>query len=134
MSLLGTAFHHRVTETQRSSNSLFSLCLCDSVVKVLLLHVNIARARAHAEHRSATAHFAANRLAGFLHLALHGHLDWRIYVDRARAGSDVGVESGVRGQAHVHIARAGADFPTAALRAFGGNVATAGFGVECSLN
>src|ERR1700733_3085 len=94
----------------------------------------IARSRPQSKQRSASAHFADDLLVRLLHPSLHSHRDRCIDVQRARTGGKIGVESGIRWQAHAYIARSGANLPPAHLRALGRNVAAARFTAKCALN
>src|SRR5580700_5610671 len=96
--------------------------------------MNIARSCPQCKQRPAPAHFAGDLLVHLLHSPLHRHGDRSVYVQSPRTSRKVGIESGIRGQAHAYIARSSANLPRARLRALGGNVTAARLAAKCALN
>src|SRR5207253_10235393 len=101
---------------------------------LFLLNMYVARSRAHPEQRPSAVDLAPNLLVRIAYATLHRHLDGLTHVHRTGTGGNVRVKRGIRREAHMHIARAGMNFPRTALRAFRSNIAAPGFTAEATLH
>src|SRR6266851_10366805 len=95
--------------------------------------MNISRPGVHLEHGASAAYLAVDRFPRLLHAPVYRHRDGRVNIERAGTGGKIGLESGVAGQPHTHVAGACPNLPRAGLRTFGSDVPTAGLAAKCAI-